>query len=502
MSRAITVAALRNARPATGTRLRVGENYVLALLACLLITMSFVFTSRECRHWFVLPLTFCGVLIVADIVAWVRGQLDSFDPKALVALFMFQTAYIGPMLHVSMELHNEGWNVQVRDWQTWFGYMSVLWLGGVAAMKIAQNYSFRRSQPVKRQWLLHAGRLVPSLGLAIGVSAIASAVVLVFFGGLQKHDDVDFVAGSSAKNISVLLMLADPLPLLCFAGLVYMFKHPSRRRSVYFAFGLLVALLIAEVPLLGLRGSRSAMAVLLLMGTMMCHYLIARIDVKWVLLGGVVLFGAAYVYKFYKVLGTEGFRALESAEKRHELERRSGNTMIGTLLGDIGRSDMQTFLLYRVTEHGDRYDYRFGQTYLMAAGMFIPRAIWPGKPPGKTKAGTEAQYGRGTFDEKRRKSARVYGLWGEAMLNFGPLGVLLISIPYGLLLGFYRRKLLSLPADDARLFFVPIITYLMTWWIISDTDNLMFALLKNGTLLGATVWYASVPRRLEPVVSV
>lgn len=74
----------------------------------------------------------------------------------------------------------------------------------------------------------------------------------------------------------------------------------------------------------------------------------------------------------------------------------------------------------------------------------------------------------------RWSSSRVYGLSGEALLNFGPLGVGPMFAIYGGLLGWYRRKLASWDALDARLFLAPFFTILFVAGLVYDSDNLVF----------------------------
>ena len=123
--------------------------------------------------------------------------------------------------------------------------------------------------------------------------------------------------------------------------------------------------------------------------------------------------------------------------------------------------------------------------------MCIPRAIWPTKPSGvhgKVGAGTDLQFGEGSYHPTRRKSSRVYGLAGEAMLNFGIPGVLLAYPVFGAWLGWYRRKIAGLHPEDARFFLVPVFTMMAFTAAVGDADNTVFAFLKYGSLLSALVF--------------
>jgi hypothetical protein len=80
---------------------------------------------------------------------------------------------------------------------------------------------------------------------------------------------------------------------------------------------------------------------------------------------------------------------------------------------------------------------------------------------------------------------RVYGLTGEALLNFGPWGVLPAYAIYGACLGWYRRKLTTWDAADARTFLAPLVTILFATAFIADSDNVLFLFVVDGSLITA-----------------
>ena len=79
----------------------------------------------------------------------------------------------------------------------------------------------------------------------------------------------------------------------------------------------------------------------------------------------------------------------------------------------------KTTLLNRVVTSGD-FQYSYGKTYAEAFAFMIPKYLWPDRPEGKVTAGTEALFGRGSYDPVLHRATYIYGLAGEAMLNFPP----------------------------------------------------------------------------------
>jgi hypothetical protein len=166
-------------------------------------------------------------------------------------------------------------------------------------------------------------------------------------------------------------------------------------------------------------------------------------------------------------------------------------------LGDLARADTDAYLLHNLVKDPEDYDYRWGLTYLGGFSILIPRNVWPDRPEFKVEAGTEAQLGRMAV----WRSSRVYGLAGEALLNFGPLGVPPMFALFGALLGWYRRKLQSWEAMDSRLLIAPFFAVLFILGLVMDTDNIVFAAVTKGALVFTAIYVASRRNLVPPLGS-
>jgi hypothetical protein len=186
-----------------------------------------------------------------------------------------------------------------------------------------------------------------------------------------------------------------------------------------------------------------------------------------------------YFYGFYKDQGRTGFGVIESP--RSWMQPTGYRDIKLLLLDDLARADVNAYILYNLVEFPKDYDYRWGITYAGAPSFLIPRALWPNRPNYKVDAGTEATLGKSSSYD----SPRVYGLAGEAMLNFGPWGVVPLFAVYGACLGWYRRKLTSWGISDARLFLAPLVTIMFVAAFISDSDNVLFLFVVDGSLITA-----------------
>jgi hypothetical protein len=206
-----------------------------------------------------------------------------------------------------------------------------------------------------------------------------------------------------------------------------------------------------------------------------------------------------YFYSFYKSMGKDATQAFSaSAEDREQIAREKHRTPDAILLGDLGRSDVQAYVLYRLRNDIKDFDYAKGRTYLGAASLWIPRWLLPNKPDTKLREGSEIQDGSGY--DPQAASSRVYGLAGESMLNFGPLAVPVAYAAFGLLVGWFRRGVDRLLPGDARFLLVPFGVYMFLGILMGDSDNTAFGLAKNGLLPFLAVVLSSVKLRSRGAV--
>jgi hypothetical protein len=68
------------------------------------------------------------------------------------------------------------------------------------------------------------------------------------------------------------------------------------------------------------------------------------------------------------------------------------------------------------------------------------------------------------------------------MLNFGPLAVPVAFAVLGLVVRRVRRMLATMVSDDTRFLLYPLLINLCFVILVSDSDNVLFFVLKNGAL--------------------
>src|SRR5262249_20499992 len=69
----------------------------LALLVPLSISAWVVWHSDRFHHWFVLPVTACGILIGWDAARWLLGKVDLVDPVGVIGIYGFFFYFLAPL---------------------------------------------------------------------------------------------------------------------------------------------------------------------------------------------------------------------------------------------------------------------------------------------------------------------------------------------------------------------------------------------------------------------
>jgi hypothetical protein len=482
---------------------------LLGVLACLIVVWLFLVSSEQYWHWFVIPVTLCGIIISGDAVDWARGRVHLLDPIGLLGVLGIYFFFLAPLLHVRLDYWMR-YVVGPDDWRPWLGQMALLNAAGLLLYRLGSRTVLGRTPTAARRevvWRLNPNRFFNIAILYMVLAAAVQVFVYARYGGISGYVAS---AESTARQgefagMGGLFLISDLFPVFVIMAFVVYAK--SRGRS--FSLPVIAAIFLISLILLlifgGLRGSRSATLWALIIGAGTVHLWVRPFSRRFVMLGIGFLVGFLYIYGFYKGAGIEGLQAVLSAEDRAVVIEETGRSFDQTLLGDLGRSDVQAFLLYRLSDPESDYEYALGRTYIGGATVVIPQRLLPSRPPTKVREGTLALYGADTFVPGERSSSRIYGLSGEAMLNFGPYAVPVAFLLLGVVVGSLSRFVMRLDRDDARNLLVPILVVFALLMLTSDSDNLSVFLLKRFAIPLAVVFLAServILSRRAPVVSV
>ena len=480
--------------------MRLGS-HLLAFIICSLTALGFLLVFEPMRHWFIIPVTVCGILIGADAIDWFR-HLDPFDPVGILGLLGIHFFFLAPLLHV----RNDQWMYEITpppDWRPWLGTMACFNALGLLAYLLARESLPRGERqsasvaPHGESWHLNKSWFYLVLGLGLLVSAAAQLWIYASFGGILNYIEtsLDYSQRHSFLGMGWIFMIAECFPILAMMTFAVFARGRKSATSATMLVLALLTFIVVQMLFGGLRGSRSNIVWGLFWAVGIIHFWLRPISRSTLVIGGLFLVLFMYLYGLYKGAGLDALETFDDTEAQSELAQSTHRTFETTLLGDLGRSDVQAFLLYRMLRPDSDFDYGWGRTYLGTATLLIPRFLWPNRPPDKRLEGTEALFGRGSHQPFDEETSRVFGVAGEAMLNFGPAGVPFAFAGFGFLVGGIRRFIRSLGPDDPRRLAVPMLIILAFSALVNDSDILLFFLFKEGLPPVLAIWVCSLPRR-------
>ena len=460
----------------------------VSVLLSTVISMGFLATSPQFAHWFIIPVTVCGILIGIDAVAWLFGRTDVFDPVGIIGLLGFHIFFLAPLLHVSWD-YWMGYVVGPVDWRPWLGWMAALNAIGLLCYQFTRRVlSSRRRQSARTEWRTVPGRFYIVVTAALLATAALQVWVYAQHGGVLAYIDEAtsperFNEESSFAGTGWILTLSESFPILAMIGFAVYARERSHARHWAVLGPTLVLFVALQLLFGGLRGSRSNTIWGLFWAVGIVHVWIRPVRRGTICVGLVGMMLFMYLYGFFKDAGLDALRAFESGSNRAELEDRTQRNFETLILGDLGRSDVQALVLSRLMESGREYQYALGRTYLGTLAILIPASIWPDRPLTKVLEGTELQYGNGTYvpyGPNRLVSLNVYGLAGETMLNFGPVAIPIAFVVFGCIVEWTRRRTLAWSSRDVRQLLVPYLVNLCFQVLVNDSDIILFFIIKSG----------------------
>lgn len=464
-------------------------DYTITVIGVSFLSLILLVCNHTLFHWFLLPAMVCGILAGVDMVRWLRGRLELFDPRTIIAGLAFYGFFVAPVLHVIWNRFGVGDEmIMFGDWRPWLGAMATLNALGLLAYRLAQDLSFSRATPSQTRWNINRKKFYPTFGAALALSIVGVATYLWQLGGISGVVEAYENNQEAFVGKGWLLVFAWPLAVLSFIIVVFAWTDRSRKDRYRLSTGIILMSVagISHFLLLGWYGSRCATVWALFWMTGIIHYRFRKLPAKMMAIGLIFLITFMYFYGFYKEQKRASLEILRTPAMWMEPGGYSRDLKY-LLLGDLARADSNAFILHNLVKDPGDYDYRWGLTYAGGLAILIPMDIWHNRPYFKVDAGTEAQFGK----TASWPSSRVYGLSGEALLNFGPWGVIFVFTLFGWLLGWYRKKLASWDRTDARMFVAPFFALMFLVALISDSDNLVFAAVTQGALVMTAIFVAS-----------
>lgn len=447
-------------------------NYSVSLMIVYAVVLLFLVLEPKVCHWFLIPVSLCGTIIGSDAVKWFRKKESIFDIEGITGIIGMHFFFLAPLLHVYLDY----WMKTIdrpADWRDWMGGMAVINSLGLTVYMYLKNMVGRRIAAAHTFYRLKPGVFHPAVLSLLIISLLLQLWVFIKQGGLLGYMMAFAKNEGSFEGMGWIFMISESFPILFLLYAVFLMKEKgiSNRGLIYL---LLLIFFILKLIFGGLRGSRSNTIWGLFWAVGIIDLWLKKFSRRSFIFFAVFILAFMYIYGFYKQGGLEAARIFSEDKSRARFEQTYNRSFEAVLLGDFARSDVQAYLLYRLSNNSNDYAYAYGRTYLGALSLMVPKSIWNDRPLTKVKEGTEIQGGIG--------GTRIYGLSGEAMLNFGPPAVLLLLAVFGMVVGAIKRFSDNIEHNDLRVVLIPFLINLSFLILGSDSDNVVFFLIKQGFL--------------------
>ena len=460
-------------------------------LLCTVFSAVMVFTGNDLLHLCVIPITICGIMIGYDLMRWAFGELDPFDPAAFASFIFFNGFYVAPLVQLS---NNFFPLLPPIDWPTWFGVWGLFQVAGLSVYGFSRAWFTRKltaSRPAPREFL--KGRFVVWTSLLSALSLAMYARVYLVLGGIsgalgayQERADVGGTQYNPFAGLGIEFTLITALAvILPLSILVLTRRKPWARSNAYFISFAIFSLLLAFVAA-GLFGARSRMVYPMFIAIASYSFLVRPIAKRWLIVGAVGAIAFMNVYYWYKMDGLEGVSAIFDARKQQAIlsKKYVDNAQLFTMTRDFSRADTQSLLLERAFTGG--IPPALGRTYVAGAVAVVPHSLLPDRPDTVSQEITDAIYSSG-----HENSTLLVGLFGEALLNFGPVLAIFVYILPGFLVALGRKYATSLDKRDARRILVGPICLLPVIACYADSNVIGVFLVMYFAYPLILVWMAS-----------
>ncbi|MEH6683720.1 MAG: hypothetical protein V7664_04400 [Qipengyuania sp.] len=373
-----------------------------------------------------------STLVPVGVGVAIRREYDFFEPINLVALAIFLSTSLRSIYYVFQGSDRSQFLMMGLDFQR-VAANAHHFLIGVIALSVGytianarvrlENLSFFREYAVDaRRFRLAAVAIVAVsiVGLVLYLRAFEISWSDGLLGASRKRvheyvtDTGDITYGVGGERY-----LADFAEHLLFllSGLLLSGLQRTKFISLLAIFGVLI--LCAIVPFLS--SSRSSLLLLAIQPLIIAHYY------------GKLRISAVFYAFFLAIAVIVGLGALREVNQQGNITGSS--SIIDRTIGAGNGPDLvrTSAIIERVPLERD---FLWGYTYTAVASIYIPRSVWPEKPPVSLGAFVKQDI----FGEDVRLNGWPPGMIAEAWMNFGIYGVILIMFAFGSLLRIFYES--------------------------------------------------------------
>ena len=426
-------------------------------------------------------------LTVWTTIAAARRRRIGVDLFSLIVPLGIWTALVFGVVPLLMLMLDRFDPSELRGWSE-----VVAWVGaGFMLFVVAYRYSPRIWPPVRKTRLVEewdARRTFMAVAALWIAGMIGNYLFYSAVGGVEHY--TQHLSGRVAlwgKGLGPIRAMQDA----GLSALIVWFAfvmHASHRRkfSPVLKWGVTIVLLLSTLlPTLPLGGRTDILRIFIHV-MVIYHLLVRRIRPWQFALSGMLLLAFAYVYGEARMFVGRGGSTVNLRSMVEELPDRG----VRPLLVEY---EQYVTLCARIFDGvPNEVGYQLGRTYALGVVYFIPREIWTDKPDGQAAQLLSDVLYRGAW---KGTSYITPTLWGEAFMNFGYLGLIVMPLIFGGMIGVLERSLLQAPVSSTHAALYALAYRWVDGLGIGDFNNVTTMLLVQAALLGAICYWLAKKKR-------
>lgn len=364
-------------------------------------------------------------VVTVAIPVFLRPNYDVLEPlTALILMVIVGVGLTSPYIVFTETAHVEQFMLLGRGRSFLMRPMALIVMGLLGA---SIGYMFPRrhggrasvARMLSIDW---SGGRVAFIVLVLGAVSIVSIITFVILLSIdvtaaEEISRKRFYQIEGAETEGSLGYLRWGARLAQTALFIYLLYRVRTGDSVWHIRSLVVAvpLLVLTLAIPFLTNSRAPMVMDVAGLVAVLYYSGVRVSTRTLVLG---LVAAVAVFQLMTA-----FRQQEEVRDLATLEELGTSVLGSRHFIDITRTAVV------VEAIPDDLEYRYGTTFFAWMLAPVPRSVWPGKPP----VGVGKEVARKAFGHNDRRGVPP-GLFGEAVLNFGALGILPVFFLAGVLM--------------------------------------------------------------------
>lgn len=314
-----------------------------------------------------------------------------------------------------------------------------IYIGVAIFFQIGYRFAIVKSKSPGKVYFDERFFITKSIFLSI-IGFLSFVIILYFAGGVSG-----LLEGSSDRTrafagLQGLFLVMNVLVSVSIAWLVRL----TKKRRGLFEVTLYIIYTAFIIALIALQGQKSTIFIIAVTSAVILNVRVKKIGIVPISIFSVLLFLALMAYHIFKqeylVLGR-----IVSISGGEQFWSSLSDFLNQQIFGNFMQLQSMSVLIEGMP---DPLEFQYGQTYLAGLLLLVPRFIFPDKPLPSTGVFTEAFWP----DAWRSLGTTLPpGVFGEAYMNFGTLGALVLGLLGGFMMGRLRKGLTVNPSCDMAL---------------------------------------------------